>query len=201
MRRVFLLSFVVGWVASPCLAQPVPARPAPVQPAPPAARVDPKRAELDGLLARLQAAPNEAAAGAIEGQLRRAWLQGGSAAATLLMNRGMRDLSNEAGAEAVEDFDAVLVLEPELADAYYRRSLARFALGDYPGALADIRATLAREPRHFAALQGLSRIAEAQGDFKGALAAWMKALELSPKTPDGGERLKVLERKAFGEAT
>ena len=148
MRLVFLLSFVVGWVASPCLAQPVPARPAPVQPAPvqpapvqpapvqpapvrpapPAARVDPKRAELDGLLARLQAAPNEAAAGAIEGQLRRAWLQGGSAAATLLMNRGMRDLSNEAGAEAVEDFDAVLVLEPELADAYYRRSLARFAM-------------------------------------------------------------------------
>ncbi len=153
------------------------------------------------MLSGLQTAPNEEAATAIENRVRQLWLQGGSAAATLLMNRGLRDLSNEAAEEAEHDFDAVLVLEPELPDAYYRRALARFGLGDYAGALADIEQTLKREPRHFAALQSLSRIAEARDDFKGALAAWKKVLELSPKTKDGEERRKILARKAFGEAT
>lgn len=198
MRRLLLPMLLC--LAAPALAQaPGPAAPGPASP--PASRPDPKRAEVDGLLARLQAAPSEDAAAPIEAQLRRLWLQGGSAAATLLMNRGLRDLSNSAGEEAEADFDAVLALEPELPDAFYRRGLARFALGDYPGALADIESTLQREPRHFAALESLSRIAEARGDFKGALAAWQKSLELSPMTPEGQERLKLLERKAYGEAT
>ena len=80
-----------------------------------------------------------------------------------------------------------------------RRGLARFERGDYPGALADIQETLNREPRHFPALQNLSRIAEAREDFKGALTAWQQVLELSPKTPDGEERLKMLTRKVLGD--
>jgi len=45
----------------------------------------------------------------------------------------------------------------------------------------------------------LSRIAESRDDYKGALAAWKKVLELSPNTPDGQDRLKLLEKKALGE--
>jgi len=51
----------------------------------------------------------------------------------------------------------------------------------------------------FAALETLSRIAEARNDYKGALAAWQKALELSPRTPDGADRLKALQKKVLGE--
>jgi tetratricopeptide (TPR) repeat protein len=164
-------------------------------------RADPRRVELDTMISALKVAPSEEAAGALESRIRQAWAQAGSPAATLLMGRGMRDLTNDADDEALDDFDAVLALEPNLADAYHRRALARFALGDYRGAVADIEATLSREPRHFAALQSLSRIAEAQKDYRGALAAWQKALELSPMTPNGQERLKLLTRRALGEST
>jgi tetratricopeptide (TPR) repeat protein len=179
-----LLPLLFLLLAAPALAQP---------------RPDQRRAELDALLTALKSAPNEQAAATLEGRIRELWMQSGSAAATLLMGRGARDLQNDADDEAVDDFDAVLVLEPDLADAYHRRAMARFALGDYRGALADIEATLKREPHDFAALKTLSRIAEARDDFKGALAAWRKVLELSPHTPDGAERLKQLQKKALGE--
>jgi tetratricopeptide (TPR) repeat protein len=158
-----------------------------------------RRAELDGMLTALKAAPTEQTAGALEDRIRQAWIEAGSPAATLLMGRGLRELQKDADDDAIDDFDAALALEPELADAYYHRALARFHEGDYRGALADIEATLRREPRHFAALKSLSRIAEARDDYKGALAAWKKVLELSPNTPDGQGRLKLLQKKVLGE--
>ncbi len=179
-----MLPLLLMLLATPVLAQPKP---------------DPKRAELDAMLTALKVAPNEQAAATLEARIRERWMQAGSAAATLLMGRGVRDLQNDAADEAVDDFDAVLALEPNLADAYQRRAMARFRLGDYPGALADIEAALQREPRDFAALKTLSRIAEARNDYKGALAAWKKVLELSPHTPDGADRLKELQKKVLGE--
>lgn len=160
-----------------------------------------RKAELDSLLGALKTAPSEAEAALLETRIRQLWLQSGSPAATLLMGRGLRDLQANANDEALDDFDAVLALEPNLPDAFHDRALARFGLGDYRGALADIEAALQREPRDFAAFESLSRIAEATGDFKGALEAWQKALELSPMTPGGADRLKLLTRKALGENT
>ncbi len=179
----FLLLLLALLAAAPALAQ------APAD----------RRAELDGMLGALKAAPNEEMAGTLEGRIRQAWREAGSPAATLLMNRGVRDLQKDSDDQAIDDFDAVLALEPDLADAYYHRALARFHDGDYRGALADLQETLKREPRHFAAFMSLSRIAESRADFKGALAAWKKVLELSPNTPDGQDRLKLLEKKALGE--
>jgi tetratricopeptide (TPR) repeat protein len=186
MNRMLLPLLVVVCLSGGALAQ---------------SRPDPHKAEVDTLLNALKQAPSEEAAAALESRLRQIWLQSGSPAATLLMTRGVRDLGNDADDDALDDFDAVLALEPNLADAFHRRAQARFALGDYNGALADIEATLQREPRHFAAFESLSQIAQARGDFKGALAAWKKAMELSPMTPGGQERLKVLTRKALGENT
>jgi tetratricopeptide (TPR) repeat protein len=156
---------------------------------------------LDGLLTALQAAPDEAHAALLEARIRQMWLQAGSPAATMLMGRGIRDLSNQAADEALDDFNAVLALEPDLADAFALRAQARAGLGDYAGAVADIQSTLQREPRQFGAWKSLSAIAEDHKDYKGALAAWQKVLSLSPKTPGGDKRLKSLEREAYGEAT
>lgn len=164
-------------------------------------RPDPRKVELDNLLTALKNAPTEEAATALETRIKQIWFSAGSPAATLLMSRGQRDLQSNAGQEAVADFDAVLALEPEMTEAYDRRAIARFEVGDYQGAISDVEATLQREPRHFAALQGLSRIAEARGDLKGALLAWQKALDLDPKTAGGQTRLRELTRKVMGENT
>jgi tetratricopeptide (TPR) repeat protein len=182
--RLLLCLFLI--LAMPALADP---------------RADARKVELDRLLGALKAAPSEQAAGLLEARIKQIWLQSGSPAATLLLRRGDRDLQANAADEAVADYDAALVLEPGLTEAFNHRAVARFQGGDYTGALRDIEATLKREPRHFDAFQVLSRIAEARGDWAGALAAWQKALELDPRTPGGQERLNLLRQKAQGEAT
>lgn len=164
-------------------------------------RPDGRKAELDEFFAALKTAPTEAAAALIEGKIRQAWQQSGSPAVLLLLNRGSSDLEEGDAEAALDAFDDALVLEPDYAEAWLHRAQAKFHAGDYRGAIRDIEATLRREPRHFVALQTLSRIAEAQQDYKGALMAWERVLQLDPRTPDGQERLLMLQRKAFGKST
>jgi tetratricopeptide (TPR) repeat protein len=184
MREILLLCLLVS--STPALAQ---------------SRPDPKATEINGLIAALHQAPDEAQAGAIENRLRQLWLQAGTPVTTMLMVSGVHALGREAPQDAVEDFNAALALEPDLADAYEQRALARFRLGDYAGAIADIEATLKRQPLDFSAIEVLSRIAEAHGDAQGALAAWQRALQISPMTPGGAARLQLLTIKAQGEPT
>jgi tetratricopeptide (TPR) repeat protein len=181
-----LLLFILLLAAGPVLAQQ---------------RPDARKVELDQLFAALKTATTEAAAAGLEAKIQQAWQQAGSPAVALLLSQGARDLEEGDNDGALDSLDDALVLEPDYAEAWLRRALTKFHIGDYPGAIRDIEATLRREPRHFVALQTLSRIAEAQGDWKGALAAWEKVLELDPRTPDGQDRLQMLRRKAFGEST
>lgn len=173
----------------------------PVEPGAPhaAAGAPTSKAALDTMLGALRFAPNDAAAEALEAQIREAWTNQASPAVKLLLSRGQREMEESAAGEAVDSFDAALDLEPGLLEGWRGRAQARVRLGDPAGAVKDIQEVLRREPRHFAALQDLSRIAEGRGDWRGALAAWQKALELSPRTPGGRDRLKDLERRAQGE--
>jgi tetratricopeptide (TPR) repeat protein len=158
-----------------------------------------KRAALDRLLGALKSAPNEAAARPLEQQIRQLWLNAGTPAVTLLMSRALREMKADAQQDAIEDFSAAIALDPNLAEAYHQRAIARFSAGDTPGAIADIQATLQHEPRSFAAFQTLTAIGEARKDWKGAYEAWQKVLEIDPNTPGGQERLKDLRRHALGE--
>jgi tetratricopeptide (TPR) repeat protein len=107
----------------------------------------------------------------------------------------------DAHKDAIEDFTDAITLDPNLAEAYHQRAIARFAAGDTQGAVADIQATLQHEPRSFAAFETLTEISMARNDWKGAYEAWQKVLELDPKTPGGADRLKDLRRRALGEET
>ena len=158
-----------------------------------------RRAAIDKLLGALRTAPSEEIAGPLEQQIRQLWLNAGTPAVTLLMSRGLREMKADARQDAIEDFSDAITLDPNLAEAYHQRAIARFTAGDTPGAIADIQATLQHEPRSFAAFQTLAAIAEARKDWKGAYAAWQKVMEIDPKTPGGEERLKDLRRHALGE--
>lgn len=154
---------------------------------------------IDNLLAALKVAPSEPAAAAIEGHLRTQWAQSASPAVRLLLSRGARELSENAGGDALDSFDAALDLSPDLLEGWRGRAQARRSLGDTAGAVRDIEELLRREPRSFVAFQDLSRLAEARRDWRGALAAWQKVLEISPRTPGGAGRLRDLRRRALGE--
>ena len=164
-------------------------------------RPEARKPQLDELFAALKAAPTEAAAAEVEARIRQAWQQASARRPCAAAQAGRRRPRGRRCRDALDTIDDALVLAPDYAEAWLARARATFAAGDYAAAIRDIEATLAREPRHFGAWRLLSRIAEARGDWKGALAAWRKMLELAPHTPDGEERLQMLERKANGEAT
>lgn len=155
--------------------------------------------QIDQLFSALKAAPNEDAAGVVESRILDTWVQQATPAVRLLLARGYRDLGHNAASDAFDSYDAVITLQPDVAEAWHGRAMARFDLGDTTGAIRDIEQALSREPRDFAALADLSRVAEAQGNWKGALAAWHKVLDLAPHTPGAEERLRELERKANGQ--
>ena len=123
-------------------------------PAPPG---NDRRAAIDKLLGALKSAPSEEIAGPLEQQIRQLWLNSGTPAVTLLMSRGLREMKADAQQDAIEDFSAAITLDPNLAEAYHQRAIARFAAGDTPGAIADIQATLQHEPRSFAAFADACR--------------------------------------------
>ena len=162
---------------------------------------DVRHAEIDRLLKALRAAPDETAASMLETRIRSLWTQDASPAALLLLARGEREMQANDFDDAVEDFDAVVTLEPDFAEGYNHLAAARAATGDYAGAIRAIEETLKHDPEHFSALQGLSHIAEQQGNWRGALKAWQRALDIDPRTPGGMDRLDMLQKKVNGEAT
>jgi tetratricopeptide (TPR) repeat protein len=160
-----------------------------------------KRANIDHLLDALKAAPNEQAASMVEDQLQQAWLHAGTPAVTLLMSRGLRTLQAGETDDAVDSFSDAITLQPDLAEAWRQRAIARYHAGDVTGAIHDLQETVRLEPRDFAAFRTLAEIAAAREDWKGAYAAWQKLLDLDPKTPGGQDRLRDLKKHAFGEDT
>nr|WP_294503811.1 tetratricopeptide repeat protein [uncultured Rhodopila sp.] len=160
-----------------------------------------KRATIDHLLDALKAAPDERAASAIEDQLQQAWLNAGTPAVTLLMSRGLRTLRAGETGDAVDSFSDAITLQPDDAEAWHQRAIARYHAGDITGAINDLHQTVTLEPRDFAAFRTLADISASRDDWKGAYTAWQKVLELDPKTPGGADRLKDLKKHAFGEDT
>jgi Flp pilus assembly protein TadD len=160
-----------------------------------------KRAMLDKALQSLKDAPSTEVAAPLEQKVMQLWVDSGTAAVTLLMHRGLRELKAESYDDAIETFNDVITLDATLAEAWHQRGIARYRSGDTAGAMNDFQQTLKLEPREFATWRTLADIATLREDWAGAYAAWQKVMELDPKTPNGTERLRDLKRKAVGEDT
>ena len=81
---------------------------------------------------------------------------------------------------AIEAFDRAIGLNPNYADAYSRRGIARAALKDNQGAIADYNQALKLDPKNFIAYIGRGNIRSASGDKQGALADFNQALKIDP---------------------
>ena len=198
MRAIPVALFACLITAAAAAQQPSPEPPRDPQAAP----GQPSRnAMIDQLFAAMKAAHTEQEAAILESHLTQLWIEGASPASRLLVARGTRELNGGAKAEAMEDFNALVVLEPDLPEAYYQRALARYEAGDTTGAVRDIERTLQLEPRHFPSLALMSRVAAGRGDWQTAYQSWRKLLALDPKAPGGEARLKLLRVKALGRDT
>ena len=194
-------------LAVPAGAQQAPApgapRVAPPRAAPPPQRspAEIRQAELDRAFEALKSAPDTQGAGLVEHRIRQLWGQSGSPAAALLLRRGMRNIEAQVPEEALEDFDAALVLDPGFAEAWYLRAQAYARAGDAAGAARDLQEALRLEPRHWPSLMSLSQLQEERGDAGAALRSMEAALAINPKVAGGAERVRELRRKAEGDAT
>jgi tetratricopeptide (TPR) repeat protein len=168
---------------------------------PAAAQTASPQVVTEHMMTALQQATDSTAASIIEAHLRVYLLKTATPAVSLLVERGNRELGASQAGEAITDFSSAIDLQPELAELYRLRALARFQANDYSGAVHDLEQAVHTEPRDFVAFDDLSHMAEQHGDAKGAYTAWKKLLELDPKTEGGDARLDELRRKAYGQPT
>ena len=190
-------------LALPSAAQSPPAagaRPA-VPPGPSATGPEARRAQLDRAFEALKAAPDEPSAKLVETRIRQLWSQAASPAAALLLRRGMRNIEAQLPDEALEDFDAALVLDPGFAEAWHLRAQAYVRAGDPAGAARDLQEALRIEPRHWPSLVTLSLLQEEGGNAAAALRSMEAALAINPRAEGGPERVRELRRKVEGDAT
>jgi tetratricopeptide (TPR) repeat protein len=154
--------------------------------------------DLDFLFGALKAAPDAAAAKAIEDRIWAVWIISPSDTANLLMTRVKTAIENQNLDLALSLLNAIITIKPDYVEAWNRRATIHYMRKEFNESLADIRQILAREPRHFGALAGLGLIMQELGDDKRALEIYRRALELHPHLPKIPELIKSLTEKVEG---
>ena len=167
-----------------------PARPkdaprgAPKDQAQPAKPNPPRASNLDELFERLGKAQNEREAQGIASLIERRFSRSRSDTADLLLSRAAEAFGKKDFPLSIELIDRVLALQPNWAEAWYKRATVFYQLDDPVGAMADLHRALKIEPRHFNAWTGLGHILMASDDKARALQAYRKVLEINPQMDD-----------------
>lgn len=181
----FLLTVSLGLTVHPLNAQETARPKAPMPPSTrerePAPRPAPKPATIDDLFERLSKAENEREAEGITGLIERRFARSGSDTADLLLSRATQAFGDKDYPLAIELLDRVLALQPNWAEAWYRRATVFYQIDDPVGAMADLHRALKIEPRHFNAWTGLGHILMASDDKAQALEAYRRVLRINPK--------------------
>ncbi len=147
----------------------------------PHAREAPRPSTLDELFDRLAKAESEREAQGIASLIERRFSRSGSDTADLLLSRATEAFKEKNYPLSIELLDRVLVLEPNWAEAWYRRATLFYQIDDPVGAMADLYQALKLEPRHFSAWTGLGHILMASEDKALALEAFRRALKINPQ--------------------
>jgi|TARA_R100000501_G_C2600726_1_gene97854 tetratricopeptide (TPR) repeat protein len=140
----------------------------------------PQYGPSDEMFEKLKTAPNEEAATSTALDIWAAWLESGSAAADLVMERAVEAQSMGELELAHELYDRVIAIQPTYAEAYNRRASVFLIEENMSEALRDVNEALRLEPRHFGAWTGLGRILEELGAREEALEAYQEALKIHP---------------------
>jgi tetratricopeptide (TPR) repeat protein len=178
------LTLSLSLVALPLEAQE-PARPKSQKEQPqPAAPSPPRASSLDELFERLGKAQSEQEAKGIASLIERRFSRSGSDTADLLLSRAAEAYAKKDFPLAIELIDRVLTIQPNWAEAWYKRATVFYQLDDPVGAMADLHRALKIEPRHFNAWTGLGHVFMASDDKGRALEAYRRVLKINPQMED-----------------
>jgi tetratricopeptide (TPR) repeat protein len=145
------------------------------------AKPAPRPSTLDDLFERLGKAESEREAEGISSLIERRFARSGSDTADLLLSRAAEAFGSKDLPLSIELLDRVVALQPNWAEAWYKRATVFYQLDDPVAAMADLHRVLKLEPRHFNAWTGLGHIFMASDDKARALEAYRRALKINPQ--------------------
>lgn len=177
----FLLTSILSLAASPIGAQEAARPDERTKDQAPATQHAPRPSTLDNLFERLSKAETEREAEGISSLIERRFARSGSDTADLLLARATQAFESKDYPLSIELLDRVVTLQPNWAEAWYRRATVFYQIDDPIGAMADLHRALKIEPRHFNAWTGLGHIFMASDDKSRALEAYRRALKINPK--------------------
>lgn len=152
----------------------------------------------DKMFEELLIAPSEEEANDIALDIWASWMESGSDAADLIMERAVRAQAFGDYEHAQAMYDRVIAIQPDYAEAWNRRATVFLAQENYSEALRDVNEALRLEPRHFGAWGGLGAVLEGLGSEDEALAAYQKALEIYPLFPSAKRGINRIRREHEG---
>lgn len=153
---------------------------------------------VTGLFSSLKKERDPQKARVIANEIVGEWTDSGSATINLLMKWSQEAAEEKRKAAAYDFLDQAILLDPEYAEAWYRRALVHFADGDTRKAMSDLNQTLEKEPRYFPALASLANILESAERNELALKVWEQYLALYPADKEAQKEASDLSEKLAG---
>lgn len=172
-------AFILTLAASPLAAETCPEAPD-------------HAAEIDALIAEVQAAPNEMKGREISSRMWEFWADAPDEPAQSLLDSGMQARSSYNFTTALDKFDRLIAYCPDYAEGYNQRAFVYYLNQEFAAALPDLDRTLELSPNHVAALagkaltlMGLGRHEEAQETLRAAVALnpWISERHLLEEPP------------------
>jgi len=152
----------------------------------------------DQMFEDLRTTENENEANATAMDIWAAWMESGSDAADLVMQRAVNAQARGDLELAHTLYDRVIAIQPDYAEAWNRRATVFLARENYAEALRDVNEALKLEPRHFGAWGGLGAVLETLGAKEEALEAYEKALTIYPLFPRARSAVARLNKELEG---
>lgn len=149
---------------------------------------------LAGLFRTLAAAGSPHAAEQAQDLIWAVWCDHPNTDAATRMHEGIALMASEQFDEALAVFDALVIAEPDWAEAWNKRATVLFIAQRDAESLADIARVLELEPRHFGAMSGFGQIALRNGYPHEAVVAFQAVLSINPHLRGVEAVLEELER-------
>lgn len=155
---------------------------------------------LDKLFGALKEARTPEQGAALEGVIKRHWILSGSPTIDVLMQRALESVQAKKPGQALDLFDAMLVMRPDHVGAWAHRGAFHLHNDNLVMAVADLRMALRLEPRQFDAMRWLAQAMLALGDKAAALELYRRVLALHPTDDETRQAVERLVPEVEGHS-